>query len=221
MRKVKIMPLQFFPMRQVLCLLVLFIAVTPALQAQTKPKKPPIIVRGDPIEAPGPGSTTNAAPAAEAKSEVKAPAAAKGTGSEKDPRFVDFTELNSFEFHHPDAWVGDSAAVTANANEQIPVPLRKLDKQEVIITGFLLPLKYEKGEVREFLILRTQSLCCFGVTPLITEWVNVKLGAGPGIETIPMDEPVSVRGRLHVGAVIENHAVTTIYKMDGAKLVDY
>ena len=35
------------------------------------------------------------------------------------------------------------------------------------IKGFMLPLKVEKGVVTELLIMRDQSMCCYGVTPKI------------------------------------------------------
>jgi hypothetical protein len=86
-------------------------------------------------------------------------------------------------------------------------------------TGFMLPLKVEKGQITQFLVLRNQSMCCFGVAPKITEWVTVKLKSG-GPEGPIMDEPVTVRGQLHVGAVMQDRAIVDLYQMDGARIVD-
>jgi hypothetical protein len=52
----------------------------------------------------------------------------------------------------------------------------------------------------------------------ITEFVSVKVPA-PGVEEI-MDQPVTVQGTLHVGAILESGYVLGVYRMDGEKLAD-
>ena len=56
----------------------------------------------------------------------------------------------------------------------------------------MLPLKVEQGLVTEMLIMKDQSMCCYGTSPKITEWVSVKM-AGKGVKPI-MDQPVTLRG---------------------------
>ena len=82
----------------------------------------------------------------------------------------------------------------------------------------MLPLKVEGGLVTELLIMKDQSMCCYGNVPKITEWVNVKT-SGSGIKPI-MDQPISILGTLHVGAMRENGYLIGIYQMDGEKVVD-
>jgi hypothetical protein len=95
--------------------------------------------------------------------------------------------------------------------------VKDFNKRKVSLTGFMLPLKVQSGKVTEFLILKDQSLCCYGATPKMNEWVSVKV-VGDGVKAI-MDEPVSVLGTLHVGAIRESGYLIGIYSMEGEKLI--
>ena len=72
--------------------------------------------------------------------------------------------------------------ILRNASEstlrQIPDAVKVLNGKEVSLQGFILPMKFEHGLATEFLLMRNQSLCCYGVTPRITEWVNVRSSPG-------------------------------------------
>jgi hypothetical protein len=52
----------------------------------------------------------------------------------------------------------------------------------------------------------------------ITEFVSVKV-PGAGVESI-LDQPITVQGKLHVGAVLESGYVLGVYRMEGEKLTD-
>ena len=80
----------------------------------------------------------------------------------------------------------------------------------------MLPLKVEGGLVTEFLIMRDQSMCCYGSVPKINEWISVKM-TGKGIRPM-MDQPVTLFGKLHVGEVRENGYLVGIYTLDGEKM---
>ena len=127
---------------------------------------------------------------------------------------VGFDLLASYNFEVPD---GPSTNKTETADAQIPDKVKAFDKKKVSMTGFMLPLKVESGTVTEFLLLKDQSMCCFGAMPKITEWVSVKTGA-KGFKSV-MDQPVTIHGTLRVGAMRENGYLIGIYSMDGEKLV--
>ena len=80
----------------------------------------------------------------------------------------------------------------------------------------MLPMKFEGQKATEFLLLKNQSLCCYGVAPKITEWVDVRM-TGKGVKAI-MDQPVTVCGIFHVGDVRENGDLVGIYRLDGDRL---
>ena len=131
---------------------------------------------------------------------------------------VGFDKLASYNFDVPDDGpVTNQTAVPDKADEQIPTAVKAFNRKKVSIKGFMLPLKVENGTVTEFLILKDQSMCCYGNVPKITEWVSVKT-AGKGVKPI-MDVPVSIEGTLHVGAMRENGYLVGIYQMDGDKMV--
>jgi hypothetical protein len=80
----------------------------------------------------------------------------------------------------------------------------------------MLPLKVEGGLVTEMLIMRDQSMCCYGAVPKINEWVSVKMSS-KGVKPV-MDQPVTFFGKLKIGAIRENGYLVGIYAMDGEKI---
>jgi hypothetical protein len=148
---------------------------------------------------------------------VKAPET-KTAASDAGYPAVGFDKLASYNFDVPDDGpVTNIAAGADKADEQIPTTVKAFNRKKVSIKGFMLPLKVENGTVTEFLILKDQSMCCYGNVPKITEWVSVKT-ASKGMKPI-MDVPVSIEGTLHVGAMRENGYLVGIYQMDGDKMV--
>lgn len=134
-------------------------------------------------------------------------------------QIVGFDKLAWYNFEVlDDAPVTNLTAGADKADDQIPASVKCFNLKKVSIKGFMLPLKVDNGKVTEFLILKDQSMCCYGATPKINEWVSVKLN-GAGIKPI-MDQPVSMLGTLHVGAMRENGYLVGIYHMDGDKLID-
>lgn len=206
-------------------------------------KAAPVEIHGDPINAvqstapaaaQQPVVVASAAPVAASPAPVKALAPAplliatpvapkspepKPVSSNNGYQTVGFDKLASYNFEVlDDAPVTNLNAGPDKADEQIPVGVKAFNQKKVSIRGFMLPLKVDNGKVTEFLIMKDQSLCCYGATPKINEWVSVKIGGG-GIKPI-MDQPVSMLGTLHVGAMRENGYLVGIYHMDGDRLID-
>lgn len=133
---------------------------------------------------------------------------------------VGFDRLASFTYDvadpPPAAAAGTVTAAPAKIVDQIPAAVRALDQKLVALKGFMLPLKVEGGLITELLIMRDQSMCCYGATPKITEWVSVKM-TGKGVKPV-MDQPITLFGKLRVGEVRENGYLVGIYQMDGDKL---
>jgi hypothetical protein len=126
---------------------------------------------------------------------------------------VGFDRLAGFEY------VVDEDAAQSGETKlagQIPRVIRELDGREVGVRGFMLPIKIDGGLVREFLLMRDQSMCCFGVIPKINEWVTVTM-SGRGVRAM-MDQPVTVFGTLRVGEVYEHGVLGGIYRMEAQEL---
>ena len=125
---------------------------------------------------------------------------------------VGFDRLASYEFTPPES---EAAAAAAN---QIPEKIRALDQQRVAVTGFMLPVKMDKGLVTEFLLVKDPMLCCYGIMPKINEWVVVKMTTS-GVKAL-MDVPITFEGRLRVGAMFENGYLTGVYLLEGERMAE-
>jgi hypothetical protein len=130
---------------------------------------------------------------------------------------ISFDKLASFEYTMPEDLTEPVADEEGQVyKEQIPASIKALNDKPISLKGFMLPLKVEKGSVTEMLIMRDQSMCCYGTVPKINEWVSVRMEE-EGVKPV-MDEPVTIYGTLKVGEVLENGYLVGIYEMDGQSM---
>ena len=63
--------------------------------------------------------------------------------------------------------VGDALANTREITVQIPGPVPGVEMagRFRVARAFMLPTKVDDGKATEFLLLKNQSLCCYGMTP--------------------------------------------------------
>lgn len=129
---------------------------------------------------------------------------------------VSFEQLAGYAFTPPPF---DPVAVEAGnpptGEEQIPAEIKALSGKKVSVTGYMVPVKLEKGLATEILLMRNTLACCFGGVPNMNEWIVVKMRKG-----IPpmLDTPLAFSGELKVGAIFENGYLTGLYQMDGEKM---
>src|SRR4030095_10683191 len=103
---------------------------------------------------------------------------------------VGVEELSGFHYIMTD----DVSAENHPPKDQFVSDIKALNEKPIALRGFMLPLKIEQGLVTEMLIMKDQSMCCYGTTPKITEWVSVKMNE-KGVKPI-MDQPVTLFGKL-------------------------
>ena len=132
-------------------------------------------------------------------------------------KVVGFGEISDFKFEVPDDPASDPKAKAILEKNEIPETVRALDKKNIAIKGYMLPLRVEEGLITEFLVMRDQSACCFGAVPKINEWISVRMPKGKGVKPM-MDVPIYFFGTLKVGEVLENDYLVGIYEMDGHKI---
>jgi hypothetical protein len=181
------------------------------------------LIRGDPIVAPDALDGLPRVPA-DGSELVQDPAetAEPGWWMEAvvgEPVMVSFDELAGFDYVMPkktDAMEHAAAQASAQPASSIPVSIRSLDGRKVAVRGFMLPTRLEGGLTTGFLLMRDQSMCCFGVIPRINEWVEVIM-SGRGVRPL-MDQPVTVFGTMHVGETYENGVLVGIYRMNGEEM---
>jgi hypothetical protein len=175
-------------------------------------------IRGTPIAAkPASAEGTNLAsatpPASTNTVTATAPPALSGGYAP-----VGFEQLSGYQIEISDELLGPQTNKTVlTADGQIPEPIKELNNRKISLRGFMLPLKVEGGLVTEMLIMKDQSMCCYGSTPRINEWVSVKMKNG--VKPL-MDEPVTLMGTLKVGETRENGYLVGIYAMDGDKMAE-
>lgn len=196
-------------------MLLLALAVAGA-GCQKRPKTAEVVgdIRGEPIVAAlstnTPATSTNA---------TAAPAAQPTVDAVDGYMSVGFDKLSGYQIEVSDELLGPQTnKLSLSADAQIPEPVKQLNNKKISLRGFMLPLKVEGGLVTELLIMKDQSMCCYGSTPRINEWVSVKMTKG-GVKPL-MDEPVTFMGTLKVGETRENGYLVGIYAMDGEKMAE-
>jgi hypothetical protein len=129
-----------------------------------------------------------------------------------------FDQLASYTFNPP---AFDPAATPTakppTGEEQIPATVKAWNGKKAVITGYMVPVKMEKGLVTEFLLMRNTMACCFGGVPNMNEWVIVKMKKG--VQPM-MDLPIAFYGELKVGAMFENGYMTGLYELEGERMGD-
>ena len=147
--------------------------------------------------------------------DAAAPAAPSGPVKEVDGHLqVEFARLSDFKIEAPayDPNVKPEDALAA-VDRQIPEAVKRFDGKRAQITGFMLPVKMEGQLVSQFLLMRDQMMCCYGVVPRMNDWIIVT--AAKPVKYTP-DVPISFRGKLAVKAMQENGFITGIYLLEDA-----
>lgn len=94
----------------------------------------------------------------------------------------------------------------------LPPEVQALDGRRVRLAGFMLPVKSGQGRVTEFLVLRNQLMCCYGLPPAPNEWVLVRV-PGAGIP-VAMDRPLHFYGTLRVAELFEHGIFVALYRLE-------
>jgi hypothetical protein len=165
-------------------------------------------------------SATSARPISTA-STTPAQARASSEADSKTDGYLDvgFDKLGAFKFEVTDemvAGVADPVTTSNRISEQIPPEIKALNERQVAVRGFMLPLYVRHAHVTEFLLLRNQTMCCYGITPKMNEWIVVH-APGKGVRSV-MDRTITVYGTLRVGESRENNALVGIYQLAGDRL---
>ncbi len=177
----------------------LLFAQTPAAKAPRGEPIRPLPPRGEPIRPLVPGE----------KPVEKAPEATADPGPGGLLQ-LGFEKLAGFNYTVPE-YTGETPPPAPDTN-QIPSEIKAFDGRKVAIKGFMLPLKVKEGKVTELLLMRDQSMCCFGAVPKINEFLTVKM-VGDGTKPV-MDQAVTLVGKLKVGEFSENGYLLGIYQLD-------
>lgn len=84
------------------------------------------------------------------------------------------------------------------ADIEVPGDIRSLDGREVSLVGYMIPGEIDRGNVRDFMLVRDLMGCCFGGQPMPDEWVDVIMEEEAEAEYRPY-MPMRVTGVLTLG----------------------
>jgi hypothetical protein len=94
----------------------------------------------------------------------------------------------------------------------VPKSILQLDRQQVLIQGFMIPTVTENHRVREFLLVRSQASCCFGFPPQISDVLEVRMTGAPAQPL--MDRIVNVVGQFHIQEHWAGSDLGSLYQME-------
>jgi hypothetical protein len=126
-----------------------------------------------------------------------------------------FHLLSAFPYVVTDIGTGASATEVAAARtrDQVPDWIRVYDGKRVLLTGFMMPLQFENGVCRKFVMMRDTNTCCYGSTPNMNDYVVVTM-KGKGIAVV-QDVPVDLTGVFRVDEKYEDGYLVSLFVMDG------
>lgn len=143
------------------------------------------------------------------KANEKAPAKKKG----EERLGINFTDLSFV----PAREAVDAKTGQPKYDDQAPDNIKALNGRTVRIRGYMLPVRMEGNEVREFMIMPNQLSCCYGGTPRFWEFV-VSEKKGDAVPNL-MDTLLTFEGVLKVGDVFENGYWTQFYTLECTNVI--
>jgi len=151
---------------------------------------------------------------------IQGRARARSTGGQPAPLFDELGELQLAGLVVPGY---DPPELRADRSplgpERLPEPIAALDGREVRVCGFPLPLESGPAGARAVLLSLNPPGCCFGLRPVLDEWILVRSAGAAWVDLDPA-LPATFSGRLEVGELLDEdgHALS-LYRMPGARLV--
>jgi hypothetical protein len=92
-----------------------------------------------------------------------------------------------------------------------PTEVQALDGKKVTIDGYMIPIDFEKGKVRSFLLSRSMMGCCYADSPQITEMIKVVPADG---KMVSFQALARVTGILEVGEEKDSEGyVESVYRI--------
>ena len=81
--------------------------------------------------------------------------------------------------------------------DEIPRAIRDFDGRRAAVSGYVMPIRMQARGVTEFLLVRDQLSCCFGLSPEMNHWIHVTMPRSELRSNI--FQIITVQGTLRVG----------------------
>lgn len=125
-------------------------------------------------------------------------------------RHLSLDALDDFEFE-------DVMDALMKGDVRFPAQIDALDGAQVEITGYMIPVEWQRREVMEFMLVRDLLACCFGGAPQPDEWIHVSMEAGSGSKYFPF-VPVKVQGTLQIDGIDDGAGYAAgCFRLEGTK----
>lgn len=134
---------------------------------------------------------------------------------EGEYKFVAFDTLSGYEYFLTP--LNESSLNKEEPKDQIPKHVRALDRQKVLIEGYMVPIDVEGERIQSFILTNSMMMCCFGAMPWINEWIFVEMEGDEGAGFYN-DVVIRTKGVLEVGEEIEDGMVISLYRMKGLEV---
>lgn len=99
---------------------------------------------------------------------------------------------------------------------KLPADVVEWSGKIVKTTGFMNPMSQTRN-LTEFLLVRDRAACCFGKTPQMNHYIEVKLK--PGAIANYSSDPVTVQGLFKVEERFDGDWPLGLYWMEGAEVL--
>jgi hypothetical protein len=97
----------------------------------------------------------------------------------------------------------------------IPAFIKALDKKNIEMVGFMMPLTEVKN-ITQFLLVPSLWGCCYGQPPAVNHIVVVKMP--PGQTTKFYDDVIRIRGEFNVGETKQDGYLVSLYVLTAEKI---
>lgn len=132
-------------------------------------------------------------------------------------RHLSLDALDDFEFEALMDSVVGRAAEDAEPID-FPAEIKALDGKVVSLTGYMIPVDWQRTNVLKFMLVRDLLACCFGGAPQPDEWVDAELVQGAKAKYYPF-VPVVAKGRFSIqGMPDEQGYAAGCYRLDVTKV---
>jgi hypothetical protein len=98
--------------------------------------------------------------------------------------------------------------------EKIPRQVEELNGMKIAVTGFVLPVDFDQGNVTSFILLNNQMGCCFGIMPRMNEFIYVKMKPNTSTKFMT-DIPITVLGKFEIG---QDNLIGSLYGIEAEKV---
>jgi hypothetical protein len=133
---------------------------------------------------------------------------------------VTFKDLSGFRLRikYLEKENGDVTVEPGTVLKQVPAAIQALDGKPVALRGFMMAVEIDESKVKKFLFLSVVPGCLYCNPPQLHEYIVTTMKTGAKLPA-PSDDPLLVKGTLHVHEEVVEGVVASIYQMDAESVV--